>query len=241
MNMGMRIVIAVALGGFLARAAEPVRAPVLVELFTSEGCSSCPPADRLLEALDAQVIVISEHVDYWDRLGWRDPYSSHSNTLRQESYARAFGTQGPYTPQMVVDGAAEFTGNDSRRAADEITRARSREKLGIRLTRADAGVRIEIEPGGKSADVMLALADDSGSSQVAAGENKGRRLHHVAILRSLRKIGAIKHGAAFSQTVALPSNAGRVIVFVQDGTAGKIYGTAMLGPVSGTPSPNSGQ
>src|SRR4051794_16154553 len=171
----------------LAAAAEPARAPVLVELFTSEGCSSCPPADRLLEKLDPQVIVLSEHVDYWDRLGWRDPYSSHAATLRQEAYARGFGIEGPYTPQIVIDGAVEFVGNDSRRVADEIARARGREKIGIRLARTESGVRIEIDPAAKPADVMLALADDTGTSQVAAGENKGRRLHHVAIVRSLRK------------------------------------------------------
>src|SRR5438477_2909954 len=126
----MRNLLLAALGGaLLAGGAGQSRAPVLVELFTSEGCSSCPPADRLLETLDPQVIVLSEHVDYWDRLGWRDPYSSHASTLRQEAYARTFGTQGPYTPQMVIDGATEFVGNDSRRAADEIARARNRGKL----------------------------------------------------------------------------------------------------------------
>jgi hypothetical protein len=226
-----RITLLAALGTLLLSAAEPTRAPVLVELFTSEGCSSCPPADRLLESLDPQVIVLSEHVDYWDRLGWRDPYSSHANTLRQEGYARALGGQGPYTPQMVIDGATEFVGSDSQRAAGEIARARDRQKLGIRLTPGSTpgagSVRIEIDPAAKSADVMLALADDSGTSQVAAGENKGRTLHHVAILRSLRKIGTLKHGAAFTQTVEIPSGTGRVIVFVQDGAAGKVYGAAM--------------
>jgi hypothetical protein len=217
--------------GFLLPGAETQRAPVLVELFTSEGCSSCPPADRLLESLDREVIVLSEHVDYWDRLGWRDPYSSHDITLRQEAYARVFGKEGPYTPQMIVDGTTEFVGNDRRRAMDEIGKARAQEKLGIHLTQAGSGMRIEIDPASKGADVMLALADDSGTSQVAAGENKGRQLHHVAIVRSLRKVGSLKHGAAFAQTVNLPAGTGRAVVFVQGGVAGKVYGAAMLVPL----------
>ena len=212
----------------LAAGADSSRAPVLVELFTSEGCSSCPPADRLLESLDSEVIVLSEHVDYWDSLGWRDPYSAHANTQRQESYARGFAIQGPYTPQMVIDGVTEFVGNDAARAKDEIARARSREKTGVHLSRTAAGVQVQIDPAAKAADVWLALADDSGTSQVAAGENKGRSLHHVAILRSLRKIGAVKRGSAFAQTVAAPPGAGRVIVFIQDSGLGKVYGAGIL-------------
>src|SRR5450759_466000 len=104
----------------LAAGADSSRAPILVELFTSEGCSSCPPADGLLESLDRQAIVLSEHVDYWDGLGWRDPFSGHANTQRQETYARGFGIEGPYTPQMVIDGVTEFVGTDARRAMDEI-------------------------------------------------------------------------------------------------------------------------
>ena len=209
-------------------AADSARAPVLVELFTSEGCSSCPPADRLLESLDPQAIVLSEHVDYWDRLGWRDPYSAHANTLRQEGYARGFGINGPYTPQMVIDGATEFVGNDSRRALDEISRARTREKIGVHLARTPAGVQVQIDPAAKSAEVWLALADDSGSSQVTAGENRGRQLHHVAILRSLRKIGSLKRNAAFAQNISVPAGTGRVIVFVQDSGLGKVYGVGIL-------------
>ena len=212
----------------LAAGADSVRAPILVELFTSEGCSSCPPADRLLESLDPQVIVLSEHVDYWDRLGWRDPFSAHANTLRQEGYARGFGTSGPYTPQMVIDGVTEFVGNDSRRAMDEIARARSREKIGVHLARTASGVQVQIDPAAKTAEVWLALADDSGTSQVAAGENKGRQLHHVAILRSLRKIGSVKKGTAFAQSVEVPPGTGRVIVIVQDSGLGKVYGVGSL-------------
>ena len=213
---------------FLAGGADSSRAGVLVELFTSEGCSSCPPADRLLESLDPQAIVLSEHVDYWDHLGWRDPYSGHANTLRQEAYARGFGIEGPYTPQMVIDGVTEFVGNNARRAMAELARARSREKIGVHLARAAAGVRVQIDPAPKAADVWLALADDSGTSQVAAGENKGLRLHHVAILRSLRKIGTVQRDAGFARDIEVPPGTGRVIVFVQDSGLGRVYGVGIL-------------
>src|SRR5262249_41551622 len=152
------------------------------ELFTSEGCSSCPPADRILEALDPSAIVLSEHVDYWDHLGWRDPFSSHATTLRQEAYARRFATQGPYTPQMVIDGSVEFNGSDCTRALAEIERSANRGKVEVRLSRTEGGLKIETGAVTRSADIMLALAEDSANSQVAAGENSGRKLHHVAIL-----------------------------------------------------------
>jgi hypothetical protein len=224
-----RILLMAALGAtFAADGADLSRAPVLVELFTSEGCSSCPPADRLLESLDPLAIVLSEHVDYWDRLGWRDPYSGHANTERQEAYARGFGITGPYTPQMVIDGITEFVGNDGRRAMEEIGRARLRQKIGVHLLRTTAGVEVQIDAAARAADVWLALADESGTSQVDAGENQGRRLHHVAILRSLRKIGAVKRGGGFARNIELPPGAGRVIVFVQEGGLGKVYGVAIL-------------
>jgi hypothetical protein len=215
---------------FAQTPSAPNRAPVLVELFTSEGCSDCPPADHMLEQLDPRVVVLSEHVDYWDHQGWKDPYSSHENTLRQEEYAQRFHTDGPYTPQMVVDGMAQFVGSDAKRAVAEITKATERPKALVRVERSSAGIQVDVDGSPDSASVFLALAQDSGTSQVAAGENKGRQLHHIAMVHSLRKIGSVKRGAAFSQAVPLPASAAeqRVIVFVQEGTTGPVLGAAEL-------------
>lgn len=213
-----------------AGAADPQRMPVLVELFTSEGCSSCPPADRHLIQLDRQVIVLSEHVDYWDRLGWKDRFSSPAFTERQEAYAKEFGLDSPYTPQMVVDGAAQFTGGDTRRAAVEIDKASDRAKAEVFLARNGSGVRVEISAVPRDADIWLALADDGAISKVTAGENKGRSLGHVAVVRSLRKIGAVKRGGAFTRVIDLPASANgqRIVVFLQEAGQARVLGAAML-------------
>lgn len=186
----------------------------------------------MLEQLDPHVVVLSEHVDYWDHQGWKDRFSSHDNTLRQEEYAMRFHLDSSYTPQMIVDGTAQFVGSDARRAKDEIGKAQGRLKAQIKLTRAAGGVQIDIADSPNSAGVFLALAEDSAESNVGAGENKGRHLRHVAILKSLRKVGSVKRGAAFSQSVSLSAaaNEQRVIVFLQDGSAGPVYGAAELGP-----------
>lgn len=219
------------LGEFLAAsAAEPSRAPVLVELFTSEGCSSCPPADRILEQLDPHVVVLSEHVDYWDHDGWKDPYSSHSSTLRQENYGHALGVEDVYTPQMIVDGAVQFNGSDGSRAKTEIDKAEKRPKAKVRLERTDAGIQVSVEDAPRPASVYLVMAENSGDTQVGGGENKGRRLHHVAMVRSLKKIGAVKRGESFRKVVAIPPSAKgqRIVVFVQDADMGPVSGAAVI-------------
>src|ERR1700751_5468568 len=117
------------------------RVPVLLELFTSEGCSSCPPADRLLQILDekqpvagADLIVLSEHVDYWDRLGWRDPFSSPQYSARQQDYTNRYNFDGVYTPQLVVDGQFGFVGSDARAASSAIQKAIREPKIPIDIS-----------------------------------------------------------------------------------------------------------
>lgn len=215
---------------FATAAAGPAREPILVELFTSEGCSSCPPADHLLTEIDPHAVVLSEHVDYWDHDGWKDPYSSNLFTRRQESYGHGFGVE-VYTPEMVVDGAAEFNGSDAHRAQTELQKAQQHKKADVKLARSPAGLDITVENAPHSASVYLVFAEDRAASNVLAGENKGRHIEHVAVVRSLKKIGAVKRGEAFHKLVEIPAGdaSRRVVVFLQDG-AGPVSGAAVLEP-----------
>jgi hypothetical protein len=210
--------------------------PVLVELFTSEGCSSCPPADALLERLDrtqpvagAQIIVLSEHVDYWNHIGWADPYSSAGNSRRQEQYSRRFRTQGPYTPQMVVDGRVEFVGSDTGKAASAIREALRQPKTAIRMVESGGLVSVEVDPlpagAVRKAGVYVAYAADAGTQDVLRGENKGRRLHHVAIVEEMKHVGTVDRRTAFKTKIALKSGS-RMIVFVQEPENGAVWGAA---------------
>ena len=221
------------------------RQPVLVELFTSEGCSSCPPADALLETLDreqpiagAQIIVLSEHVDYWDHQGWIDPFSSAALTARQGEYARRFGRNDPYTPEIVVDGNAECNGSDAQKAESAIRRAIGEPKVGIRIraaTPGDAAVTLEVDPlpEGKThkANVYVVYAADSGTSDVLRGENQGRTLHYVSIVRDIQRVGSIGGHEMFKKQVPIrAANApagSRLIAFVQEAGNGRVWGAAM--------------
>jgi hypothetical protein len=213
--------------------------PVLVELFTSEGCSDCPPADRLLEQLDksqpipgAHAIVLSEHVTYWDHEGWRDPFSLDAMTARQKTYGFRFNLPDVYTPQMVVDGATQFVGNDPRALGAAMQGAVSRPKQEVAIENArwdnDAASFSVRSAAPSNARLVVALAADATHSDVARGENAGRTLHHVAVVRVMKELGP---EAADGRTLSLAGGsiaAGpvRVVAFLVDRKSGHVLGVA---------------
>jgi hypothetical protein len=216
---------------------------VLVELFTSEGCSSCPPADALLIQLDRQpianveIIVLSEHVDYWNQLGWTDPFSSPEFSRRQSRYSEAWGKDGVYTPQMVVDGRAEFNGSAGRKAQQAIARAAQEKKAVVKL--AVSGERLHVEvadlPPSGDAEVLLAITEANLTSDVRRGENSGRNIVHTGVTRRLEVIGKAKTGTVFTADpkLVLAKNWKRpdlhAVVFVQEASTRKILGAAAVG------------
>ncbi len=210
---------------------DPGPVPVLVELFTSEGCSSCPPADALLhDLLTSQpvegtlVIGLSEHVDYWNRLGWTDPFSDQSFSARQSAYAAAVRSGEVYTPQMVVDGAASFIGSDRTRALREIALAATRSKATIGLGWADAG-RLDVRLSGghvkANTPVWLAITENELTVSVRRGENANRTLTHDGVTRRLTQAGHTDRAGAFSKRLPVQldatwkTGATRLTVFTQ--------------------------
>ncbi len=240
-----------------AKADNSAAVPVVVELFTSEGCSSCPPADDLLTQLastqpvpGAKIIALGEHVDYWDHQGWRDQFGSAKFTDRQNEYAqRVFGPDQVYTPQVVVDGAEQVIGNDPARVTAAIAKAvkNPAPRVALTLTPASAGQTINVKVDATipealtlkdKADVVIGITEDALSSQVQRGENKGRELHHSAVVRTLVQAGTIPNGQrtwSGTQQLKLPTgwNASRLRVFalVQDRATRHIVG-ANIAPLA---------
>jgi len=218
------------------------RIPVLVELFTSEGCSSCPPADDALARLQktqpisgAEVIALGEHVDYWNGSDWTDPFSTHAFSVRQNGYAQFFRRENVYTPQMIVDGRVEFVGSDGDRARQAIAQAARVSKIAVQIMPDKGGaglsVRIGSLPDGtkEPADVVLAITEDGLRSQVAGGENGGRTLAHTAVVRHMSLLGTAEGaGEVFHPKIALDSkwrrNQLRAVVFVQERGSRRILG-----------------
>jgi hypothetical protein len=228
----------------------PARVPVLVELFTSEGCSSCPPADSLLIYLEAvqdvpgaEVVALGLHVDYWNHIGWTDRFSSAAFSDRQTDYAHRFRQPTVYTPQVVVDGRVEVLGSDVAEVRRAIAQAAARPKLRITLQAEPEGDgRVEVKAGiagplpVRRADVLVAVTEGSLASRVLRGENQGRRLHHTAVVRSLEVMGRLDGRrdlpTELRRSVRLDKEWKRenlrLVVFVQERGPGAVLGAASL-------------
>lgn len=228
--------------------------PVVVELFTSEGCSSCPPADAFLAKLVQQgpahnlhIVALEEHVDYWDDQGWRDPFSSHNWTTRQDAYAGVLGNKNPYTPQLVVDGSVECSGGQPQRAVQAILKDSSAAKTPVTLSQGASGkpgsenfsVQIgKLTPTAKGggAEVWLAITETGLHSSVTRGENAGQELSHAAVVRSMRKVGEAKpdRDVAFSGDASIPIRNEwklenlKAVAFVQEKNSMRILGAAEI-------------
>jgi hypothetical protein len=211
----------------------------VVELFTSEGCSSCPPADRVLGDLIADaarrnqaVYCLAFHVDYWDRLGWADPYGSKGHSERQHAYARVLGLDQVYTPQMIVNGSDEFVGSDAARAKKSI-----REALGRRAAAAvklDVGtakpgkltVRYAVTEAPEGASLRVAFVEKEAATDVPRGENAGRKLRHFHVVRDFRSVD-LSDSPKGEVVLEVPAaKAVTVIAYVQEGKTLKIVGAA---------------
>ncbi|MBS1794541.1 MAG: DUF1223 domain-containing protein [Acidobacteria bacterium] len=222
----------------------PAKAPVLVELFTSEGCSSCPPADRALAFLDreqpvapAEIVTLAFHVDYWDDGGWKDPFSSAQFTARQEFYGQKFRTGSIYTPQMIVDGGTEFVGSNTGRATSAVLDAAKNPKGSVEIVRDGEKLKVKVSelPDHEAATLFLAVAEDELSSNVARGENSGQTLAHQSVARRLKPLGAIdpQQKSLESETVLTPDPGWKrenlkLIVFAQENTTRRIIAVGKI-------------
>ena len=208
--------------------AAPLR-PVVIELFTSEGCSSCPPADRFLTDLvqdHSDILALAFHVTYWNSLGWHDPFSLQASTARQSDYAAAFNSGAVFTPQMVVDGARSVVGSNRSDALAAIAEARARPAgAKVALTADGAKVKIGIGAGEGPGRVLLVGFDREHTTAVGRGENSGRTLKETNVVRSVSNV-ADWTGAAISLSVAPP--AGEKTAVLLQTADGRIVGAAAL-------------
>ena len=225
-------VVALLVGAPHAGAAEPsAPAPTVVELFTSQGCSSCPPADAFLGELAKRpdVIALGFHIDYWDYIGWKDPFAQPEFTNRQRDYARALGARYVYTPQMVVDGVSHTTGSAVDAVERLIATRRNAPKVSVRLTREpDGDIAVEISSAdfGGPADVWFVGFERTRSTEVRRGENSGRRLTNYRVVRKLTRLGGWNRAATTFTVPADEIGGDGCAVLVQAEGQGEILGAA---------------
>lgn len=225
----------------LAPSVEASRVPVVVELFTSEGCSSCPAADAALRELvrvqsvpGVEVIALGEHVDYWNRLGWKDGFSAPAYTARQRQYAIGFGS-GSYTPQAVVNGRYELVGSRSAALVAAVANAAKvpQAAVSVAVLGSSAQVQVSRLPAGTAAtEVLLAITESGLASQIGRGENAGLLLHHAAVVRQLLPLGRVGADGSFTASPALTLAPDwkrpnlRIVALVQEIASRRIVGVA---------------
>jgi len=225
-----RLVTSLALIAGLSPAATlAAERPVVVELFTSQGCSSCPPANAYLNELSKQrrdVLALAFHVTYWDRLGWKDPFSLEAATRRQDVYGRRFG-DGSYTPEIVVDGAAGMVGSARGEvgAAIENARRNGRTAASVSVTRSGEQLSIDVGEGSGNANILLIGFDHEHTTAIPRGENSGRTLTEANVVRSMRTVGQWS-GARLRISERFPE--GQDVAVVLEGTDGRIIGASRL-------------
>lgn len=218
---------------------DQLRQPVLVELFTSEGCSSCPPADKILAYLErqqpatqAEIITLALHVDYWDYIGWKDEFASPLYSQRQELYGQKFKLESIYTPQMIVDGETEFVGNEPGKAVNTVIKALNSKKANVEISRAGEKVKIKLTdfPVHEESTVYFVVAEDNLSNRVKRGENSGQKLEHISVARELKSIGLIDaktNDFAIETDLTLQpkweTKNLKIIIFAQENASRKIW------------------
>lgn len=211
-------------------AADP--RPAVVELYTSQGCNSCPPADALLGELTTRsdVLALAFHVDYWDGLGWRDRFGLPQAVQRQSAYARRLGLASMYTPQMVIDGRNDVLGSDRSRVAKLLAAPRSGIPVNVVVQGRDLLVSLGVVRGAPPCDVLLVSILPEALTAIGRGENSGRQLREFNVVRSIRKLGTWNASAAqwHIRRDTLPADARSVAVLVQEQATAAIVGAARL-------------
>ena len=208
-------------------AASAADRPVVVELFTSQGCSSCPPANAYLNELTKDrrdVLPLAFHVTYWDRLGWKDPFSMEAATDRQDRYGHRFG-DGSYTPEIVIDGASSHVGSDRAEVGPAIEQAKQKSETAaaISVAKDGGGLVIEVGSGKGRGRVLLIGFDHDHQTAIRRGENNGRTLQESNVVRSIRPIGDWQ-GAALHLNEKLPE--GEDVAVILEAPDGRIVGAS---------------
>jgi hypothetical protein len=228
--MSLRLIAPLALAAMLAPvAAVAADRPVVVELFTSQGCSSCPPANAYLNELArdrSDVLALAFHVTYWDRLGWRDPFSMEAATERQARYGHKFG-DGSYTPEIVIDGASSHVGSrrDEVGPAIDAAKRQGRTATSVSVAKAGGQLTIDVADGSGNGKVLLVGFDRDHETAIRRGENGGRTLRESNVVRSLREVGDWQ-GKALHISEKLPD--GEDVAVIVQAADGRIVGAARL-------------